>query len=153
MGAEPTKPEPPPIADDATRSGRCAERTVSRTGHGGWERLRKSSDFQRVYHRRCAAGDAYLLVFVAENPEGKQRLGVSVSRKWGNAVKRNRIKRLFREAFRLNKHVLPPATDFVLVPRTSRPVSLEQWEHSLRQLAQRAVRKLTASRGTDHQEP
>jgi ribonuclease P protein component len=114
------------------------------------ERLRKTAEFQRVYDRRAAAGDGILLVYAATNDQGWRRLGLSVSRKWGNAVQRNRIKRLLREAFRLNKAALPEGVDLVLIPRTAQQVSLEQWGESLRRLAQRAARKLHPSRNRDH---
>jgi ribonuclease P protein component len=47
----------------------------------------------------------------------QSRLGVAVSRKYGNAVRRNRIKRVFRAAFRKCQHDLPAGFDYVLLPR------------------------------------
>lgn len=114
------------------------------------ERLRKSADFRRVYNRRAAASDGLLLVYAAENDEGVTRVGVSVSRKWGKAVRRNRIKRLLREAFRLNKAALPEGVDLVLIPRTGEPASLDQWGRSLCRLAHLATKKL---RGSSHRHP
>jgi ribonuclease P protein component len=71
-------------------------------GFGPDRRLRRPAEFQRVY-RRGIKFITPVLVFFLHTGEGDQaRLGLSVSRKVGKAVKRNRIKRLTREAFRLS---------------------------------------------------
>jgi ribonuclease P protein component len=59
----------------------------------------------------------FLVVIVARREEGPTRLGVTVSRKVGPAVVRNRLKRLVREAFRLHRHELPAGLDLVVVAR------------------------------------
>src|SRR5690349_20723125 len=96
--------------------------------------LRRGADFQRVYDRRASASDGRLLVFVAANELGYPRVGLSVSRKHGSAVVRNRWKRLFREAFRLSRPDLPPSIDLVLIPRGAEP-ELEELRASLVRLA------------------
>jgi ribonuclease P protein component len=107
------------------------------------EHLRSPADFRRVYARRCAASDAWLLVQVCPNQLTFARLGLSVSRKYGNAVARNRLRRLYREAFRLSKHELPKGLDLVLIPRSPNEPTLEQLKKSLPTLAQQAARKLS----------
>ena len=107
------------------------------------EHLRSPLDFQRVYARRCAASDAWLLVQVCGNGLTHCRLGLSVSRKYGNAVARNRLRRLYREAFRLSKHELPEGLDLVLIPRSTNEPTLDVVQKSLKTLAQQAARKLT----------
>jgi ribonuclease P protein component len=105
-------------------------------------RLRTSAEFKRVYDRRCSASDALLLVYVRENGLPHPRLGLSVSRKVGGAVVRNRWKRLLREAFRLSRTQLPSGLDVVAIPRAGALVALRPLMASLVQLASRAAGKL-----------
>jgi ribonuclease P protein component len=81
-------------------------------------RLHSGGDFDRVYRNGRRAGDGLFAVNALQNQLGYARLGMSVSyRTVGNAVCRNRIRRLIREVFRLS-HATLPALDFVV---TSRP--------------------------------
>jgi ribonuclease P protein component len=104
--------------------------------------LRRSADFQRVFQRRRSAGDATLVMYACENGLPYSRLGLSVGRKLGGAVERNRIKRLLREAFRLSRPRLPSGLDLVLIPRGSVAASLQQLSRSLEQLGAVVDRKL-----------
>src|SRR5438067_12723605 len=81
------------------------------------EHLRRPSDFRRVYDRRRSVSDGWLIVYACENDLGHLRLGLSVSRKVGGAIQRNRLRRLYREAFRLTRHLMPTGMDLVLIPR------------------------------------
>jgi ribonuclease P protein component len=90
--------------------------------------------------------DATLIVHGCENGLDFPRLGLSVSRKVGGAVARNRWKRLLREAFRLSRRELPRGIDLVVVPRPEVEPELTRLVASLRDLSRRAERKLQRSR-------
>src|SRR6266513_5128230 len=81
------------------------------------EHLRRPADFRRVYDRRRSVSDSWLIVYACENGLPHLRLGLSVSRKYGGAVQRNRLRRLYREAFRLTRAQMPVGLDLVLIPR------------------------------------
>ena len=82
------------------------------------EHLRRPADFRKVYERRRSVSDAQLIVYACENGLPHLRLGLSVSRKFGGAVQRNRLRRLYREAFRLTRHDMPVGLDLVVIPRS-----------------------------------
>ena len=111
------------------------------------EHLRRPSEFRRVYERRRSAGDAWLLVYACENGLTYSRLGLSVSRKFGKATHRNRLRRLYREAFRLTRGEIPVGLDIVLIPRTSEEPTLEDLKRSLPRLVRQVVRKLRGEAG------
>ncbi|MGR3311570.1 MAG: ribonuclease P protein component [Candidatus Brocadiales bacterium] len=81
------------------------------------ERLLKRKEFQRVFDEGRKLRSNELLVYALPNGMDKSRLGLIVGKKVGNAVRRNRIKRIIREAFRLNKGLLSSDVDLILIPR------------------------------------
>lgn len=105
-------------------------------------RMKTPAEFDRAYARKRSASDSFIVVYACENGLSHPRLGCSVSRKVGNAVVRNRYKRLFREAFRLLQHELSPGVDFILIPRHGPEPTLEQVKASLLKQARYAAKKL-----------
>ena len=107
------------------------------------EHLRTPAEFQRVYQARCSASDARLIVYGRPNDLGHARLGLSVSRKIGGAVYRNRLRRLYREAFRLTRADLPTGLDLIVLPRSKVEPTLAQVQDSLRYLCANVAKRLT----------
>ncbi len=80
-------------------------------------RILRKRDFQRVFDGRQASKGPQLSLFWLPNALTESRIGLVVGKKLGNAVARNRIKRVLREAFRLHRAELPMAVDVVALPR------------------------------------
>ena len=80
-----------------------------------------SADFRRAYAGGSRARGSFLTVVVHPNGEAGPRMGLSVGKRcWKSAVKRNRVRRVFREAFRLSREELPTGFDYVLIASTPR---------------------------------
>lgn len=81
-------------------------------------RLVKKKDFNSVYRfGKSAANQHFVLYYMPQKQIERFRLGVSVSKKIGNAVVRNRMRRLIKEIVRLNGDGIKPQTDLILIAR------------------------------------
>ena len=116
------------------------------------QRIRSGQDFSRAYSHKQRAGDQHLLVFAVRNELPNTRIGLSVSKKHGNAVVRSRIKRLLREAFRLSQHELPAGLDLVLIPRQNSGAALADYQKSIKALADKLERRIRAVEKKDQEE-
>jgi len=83
------------------------------------ESLKKNRDFQNVYGRGKSYANRYLVMYVLENGTQSNRIGISVSKKVGNSVVRHRVKRLIREAYRLQETMFQSGFDIVVIARTA----------------------------------
>ena len=93
--------------------------------------LKENHEFRRLYHRGASSAGRHLVLYCRRNKLGCNRLGLTVSVKLGKAVQRNRIKRLFREAYRLNEDKFATGVDLVIVARVrSRYVSYQELERA-----------------------
>jgi len=108
-------------------------------------RMSRRAEIAEMFRRASRAGDSRMMLLArrrdeADKPRSLVRCGVTVSVRHGNAVRRNRIKRLCREAFRLEKPGLPPGFDFIIAPRIKAEFDLAGLRESLTTLAKRATK-------------
>ncbi len=100
------------------------------------KRLVRNSQFKDVLGCGLRVSDGVLTLYMARNDCGYPRLGVSVGKFWGNAVVRNRLKRLLREAFRQSQDQIPAGFDYLLMISRS-------WGKSDKSGSREAVKQLT----------
>ncbi len=104
------------------------------------DRLKLQKDLRKVFAHGRSAADAALRLHVLANSLGRSRMAVTVSGRHGKPVRRNRIKRLCREAFRTSREDLPVGYDYVLRPRVGAALSVETIRRSLTGLARRLIK-------------
>jgi ribonuclease P protein component len=132
-----TRDQTDPIADAAAGGVTMAHQGFSRAS-----RIRSRADFERLYRQHVFATDRVLVVRACQNQRAMARLGLSLSRRVGNAVLRNRWKRLIREAFRRQRAQLPSGLDLVVRPRKGAQPDYHAVFRSLGELAWRVDRRL-----------
>lgn len=109
-------------------------------------RMKRPAEFQLVYREAKRSGDGLLLVFGRANGLDRTRIGLSVSRKFGASVRRNRVKRVLREAFRLARDKIPAGMDLILIPRAGITPRLETLSQSLVRTAGILARRIGLTR-------
>ena len=83
------------------------------------ESLKKYQQFQSVYKYGKSYANKYLVMYIMENGTGRNRIGISVSKKVGNSVVRHRITRLVRESYRLQEDMFNSGLDMVVIARVN----------------------------------
>ena len=81
------------------------------------ESLKKNRDFQFIYRNGKSFGNRYLVMYVYPRDTGRNRLGISVSKKVGNSIVRHRLTRLIRESYRLNEKRFVRGLDLIVIAR------------------------------------
>jgi ribonuclease P protein component len=81
------------------------------------EKVLKSIEYRTIVKGGKSTSTEHFKIFILPNSVRRRRLGITASRRVGSAVKRNRIKRLIREYFRLNKSRLPPSSDLLFIAK------------------------------------
>ncbi|HEV2296138.1 MAG TPA: ribonuclease P protein component [Tepidisphaeraceae bacterium] len=98
-------------------------------------RLGGRLQFAAVFDAKVRESRGPLTAYALPNNLAHPRLGISIGRRVGTAPKRNRIKRLLRESFRLMQHDLPCGYDFVIVVRPHAPLMLAEYQRLMSALA------------------
>ncbi len=80
-------------------------------------RIRKRREFLALQRGHRGKKTPHFVVILARGPQPEGRLGITVSRRIGNAVRRNRVKRLVREFYRNHRSELQPAHDLLIIAR------------------------------------
>lgn len=81
------------------------------------ESLKKNSDFKKVYNSSCSCANKQFVGYFLKNNLTNNRIGISISKKVGNSVTRHRLKRLVKEAYRLNQSKIKSGYDIVIIAR------------------------------------
>ena len=81
-------------------------------------KIKKPKDFSLIYNKSQKMHTKYAIIFIKENMNNEQRFGFVASKKTGNAVQRNRIKRLFKEFVKTHKNKFRENTDYIFVGKS-----------------------------------
>ena len=106
------------------------------------KKITNKTSYRNIYARGSAKSSRFFTAISCRNPEGIKRLGITVTKKTGNAVRRNRLKRLIREFFRLNENLFPADHDTVIMAKKNIPhLSYRETAEELTELLLRRTEK------------
>jgi ribonuclease P protein component len=114
-------------------------------------RLKNGREISRIFREGQRARDAHLTLIAARRGEGEllpSRVAAAVSSRHGNAVVRNRVKRLCREAFRTGRAQLPGGWDFIMLPRPGADLTVVRLQDSLTVLAAKIAASAAGAKET-----
>ena len=118
------------------------------------ERIRRRSVFRRVQNAGIRVHTSHFVILMHAaaddvEPLHERRIGITVTKKIGNAPARNRVKRLVREAFRRSRTIFPPGLDIVFIAKRGAPtLTFEQVVGELQQAKKSIVRAAKRARTT-----
>lgn len=116
------------------------------------DRIKQRRDFRRVQGSGVRVHTRHFLLTLGASPSEDGRVGITVTRKVGNAVERNRVKRVVREVFRRNRSWFPAGVDVVFIAKRGAPsVGYETLREEVRRARRTLERK--ASELPDHEVP
>jgi len=95
------------------------------------KRIRSKAEFSAVFDKGARATRGPLMTVAMPTDHPTPRLGISVPKRVGSAPKRNRIKRMLRESFRLMQHDFPRPYDLIIVVRPHEPMILAEYQRLL----------------------
>ena len=103
------------------------------------ESLKKNDDFRNCYRSGSSCANRLLVLYVCGNGLGRNRIGISVSKKVGNSVVRHRITRLIRESYRLHEQMFNSGLDIAVIARpAAKDADYHRIESALLHLAGKA---------------
>lgn len=85
------------------------------------ERIRRRREYLAIYQEAVRINCDHFTLLIRRNQQAQRRLGITASKKAGGAVTRNRVKRLIREFFRLNKSLVSESSDLVVIAKKGIP--------------------------------
>jgi len=103
-----------------------------------YDKIRRGWQFEKVYKEGSKYSDDLFVLYALPNNTKEVRIGLTVTKKIGKSVQRNRIKRLIREAIRLTDGILPGNDIVVVARKSSAELKCYQVKNSLNQLLRRA---------------
>ncbi len=107
------------------------------------QRVVRSKQFTLILRKGACAADGVLVLFAVEaESTPSPRLGITIPKKMGNAVIRNRWKRLIRESFRTQQDQIPSGYDFIIRPKKGAQPAWETIRRSVPALARKAVKRI-----------